>query len=48
MQVTVGAWTLTEEMKQMTREANSVMKVEGIPFRDKTRVHRVQTYNKEG
>lgn len=39
-------WNDNDEGNAKTREINSVIKVKGVPFKDSSRMYKVQTYKK--
>ena len=47
MDIKLGQWKMSEEMELNTREITLVIKLTDVPFKDKSRMHKIQTYKKE-
>lgn len=44
---TISKWQVNEENGIHQRELNSIIKITDVPFRDRSRIHKLQTYTKE-
>lgn len=44
----LSKWALNEETGQYQRELNAVIKLTDVPFKDRSRLYKLQSYKKEG
>ena len=47
MDIEGGKWALNPELGVNMREIRMVVKVTDVPFKDRTRIHKILTYKKE-
>jgi len=47
MDINGTKWEMNQEMGMNMREIRMVVKVTDVPFKDRTRIHKILTYKKE-
>jgi hypothetical protein len=46
-ETTLSKWQFNEETQEHQRELNAVMRLNDVPFKDRSRLYKLQSYKKE-